>query len=158
MRPRQKTNHLNSAVYSKTVVGSIRNWCKEVAGRAPGTASENFYARVLGPLFRGLEKFSPNREAHRLPILQQHLRLVRDTLDLEGSQVDRTLWALWLTQWQGVLRSGDLIRSGGVAKGKWSPEIDTHRGRLAHELVTEEGEHRGKKRLVLELKPTKTDQ
>lgn len=94
---------------------------------------------MLGPLFRGLEKFAPSCQTYRLPILQQHLRMVKETLNLEGCQMDRTLLALWLTQWQGVLRSGDLLGSAATSSGPWDPSTRTHRGSITHEYVVEEG-------------------
>lgn len=156
-RPRQGGKSRNSATYAKSVVASVRRHYEEEVGRAPGSSSEHFYSRVLGPLFRGLNKFAPTLENHRLPILQHHLRLIPSTLNLQESQEDRTLWVLWLTQWQGVMRSRDLRKSCGTSRSKWNQATSTHRGRLPNETVVEECENRGRKRYVLTMKHTKTD-
>lgn len=157
-RPRRIGKGRNTGAYARLVVASIRSCFAEEVGRQPGTNARHFSSTVLGPLFKGLEKFSPSPQQYRLPILQQHLRLIRKHLDVEGSHEDCTLWALWLTQWQGVLRSGDLIKSGGHARSNWNPETCTHRGRVTTDVIVEEGALQGRIRVSLELKPTKTDQ
>lgn len=148
-RPRISRKKRNSATYAKAVVGNVRKHFEEESGRAPGSDSEHFYSRVLGPLFRGLEKFSPIKEQPRMPILQQHLRLIRENLNLSGSQQDPTLWALWLTQWQGLLRNGDLLSGGHFNKKVWDSELLTHRERLTCEVVAEQRDFQGMRRYQL---------
>lgn len=93
----------------------------------------------------------------REPISAVHLRRVRDCMDLQNSQKHRTLWALWLSQWHGVLRSGDLIRSKACdVSSEWRPDFDTHVGRLSTEFVRTE-ENRELLRFVLCLKPHKSN-
>lgn len=52
-------------------------------------------------------------------------------MDLKDNRLHKAFWALWLTQWQGVLRSSDLIKKQRDARRPWIADRETHRGRLA---------------------------
>lgn len=84
------------------------------------------------------------------------MRAVKGVLNLE-TQSHRVLWALWLTQWQGVLRAGDLIRVRGEEGRAWLPERDTHRARVAVTVARNALGQAIGAGLKLTLKPTKTD-
>lgn len=90
--------------------------------------------------------------------MQHQLREIRKQMDLEGSQMHRTLWALWLTQWQGVLRGGDLIRGDKDQLHAWDASRDTHRGRVELGIGRDvDGNVLGAK-ISTHIKPTKPDQ
>ena len=80
-----------------------------------------------------------------------HLKRVRERLDLEGSsvqaQLDRTLWAFFVTAWQGVRRSAELLGAEGSA---WERGRSLHRGRIR---IVKEGEQAC---FVVKLPPSKT--
>lgn len=42
---------------------------------------------------------------------------------------------LWLAQWQGVMRSRDMLRPADDGKLKWEKARDTHVGRLKWESI-----------------------
>lgn len=81
-------------------------------------------------------------------------------MDLINNKRHRTLWALWLTQWQRVCRSGAQIRTKEEGKKSvpWTAERDTHRGRITIERKTDSTESAVGTRVVLKIKPFKTDQ
>lgn len=79
-------------------------------------------------------------------------------MEHEGNQVHRVFWALWLCQWQGVLRSGDIIRDAKDKRRGWEPERDTHRGRLSVDIGRDVVGRVLCARIKLSLKPTKNDQ
>ena len=145
----------NTGDYAASCISAVRSACEKRHGRRPGTDARR--TTMLALVLKGLRKLYPSGARLRHPILQQHLRLVRDHLDLAGNQFHRTLWAFWLTCWQGVCRCGDLIRSKGDrrAAGNWSPKRDLHRGSMRSELVQPP---RGESyvRITLRMKPDKT--
>ena len=79
-------------------------------------------------------------------------------LDLQNNGYHKALWALWLTQWQGLLRSSDLIKKKREAQVPWDPRIETHRGRLSMEVAKDLQNRILGPRIKLLLKPNKTDQ
>jgi len=126
-------------------------------GRMPGHQQNGKMTMQLTMMLRGIERMQRPPEDPRLPILQQHLRAVKSKLDLKNSKAHRVLWALWLTQWQGSLRSSDLIRPENDVNRTWKPMWDSHRGRIRVEMLHNA---RGKQlgiALVLTLKPLKND-
>ena len=125
-------------------------WRRQPGGPAKGQ-------HTLRHVLKGLHRASPpHRRARRLPVLQHHLRALRHLPDLRNSQFHRVLRAFYLKCWQGVCRSGDLIREKHGGTKAWSPTRDTHRGRHRFELFTGAyGAHRV--RLCLLMKPSKTD-
>lgn len=60
-----------------------------------------------------------------------HLRAMLSVLDLAGRKRNCALWALWLTQWQGVLRCVELFLRKKSGRGAWDPATETHRARIA---------------------------
>lgn len=99
---------------------SARSFYAEKSGRRPGLNITGNNTHLVKLVLKGLQKRNPSKQEARLPILQQHLRAVKARLDLEHSQAHRTLWALWLTQWQGVARSGNPIRPKSERERAWN--------------------------------------
>ena len=62
-------------------------------------------------------------------------------------------WALWLTCWQLVSRTGDLLRGKFRAKHAWDPQFETHRGRMLMEEVPDSDVLR----MLLHYPPGKVD-
>jgi hypothetical protein len=101
--PRVAGKEQNTAAYAECSVSALRERVYERFGRIPGGLPAD--CRTLRRIMKGLHKRAPSgTRPRRLPILQAALRAVRSRLDLAGSAYDRALWALWLTQWQGVKR------------------------------------------------------
>lgn len=101
--PRISGEDHNSANYAECSVSALRDRVYERYCRVPGGPPAE--CRFLRKVFKSLHKRAPSGErAFRPPVLQDAMRAVRARLDLGGSGYDRVLWALWLTQWQGVKR------------------------------------------------------
>jgi len=142
---------------SRAYLSAISEYYHEVNGRYPGRWQSGKYTWQLQRALAGIKLVAPKPKM-RLPVMQQDLRKVKAQLNLQTDAWHRVLWAFWLTQWQGGLRPGDLIRSANEAQRKWNPAKDTHRGRLRPEVaMTSENKPLGTK-LVLTLKPVKNDQ
>lgn len=156
--PRQNGKEANTAAYAEKCMASVRSFYAEKWGRRPGLNITGTSTHLMKLVLKGLHKRSPSKQEARLPIMQQHLRAVKARMDLEHNQAHKTLWALWLTQWQGVSRSGDLIRPKSEMARAWNPKRDTHRGRLSFEDQKDRSGRTIGKRVVIILKPTKTDQ
>lgn len=107
-------------------------------------------------MLHGLRCLAWTYQHRQLPLLQRHMCGARRALNPSRGK-DRALQALWCTQWQGVLRSAELIRDPARAGLAWSAARDTHRSRLRAEAVQGQGPAAGL-RLTLSLKQTKTDQ
>lgn len=140
----------DSAAYAESCPNAVRTWVFEGHGRRPGPSE----AHTLREMLRCLHKSTKKDEtrARRLPILREHLLVIRALLNLRGSQHDRTLWAFYLTCWQGVCRAGDLILPKRERREAWDPTREMHLGRLQGERLAD-----GRRRLELSLKPTKVD-
>lgn len=80
---------------------------------------------------------APTRVRLKRPFLHTKLCKIRTFLDLNNIHRHRTMGALWPSQWQVVMRGGDLISRRGDGKGKWDPVKDTHRGRITVESLLE---------------------
>lgn len=156
-KPMRRGKNHNTTSYARKVITSVREEYRRTYGRSIGLPGPEFN-RTLAHLEKGLGKVAPSQTTPRLPVLQYHLRAVRRTLDLPNSQMDRVLWALWCTQFQGVLRAGDLIRPSPEESRNWDPNIDSHRGRVTFQRIRGEPHADGKMRMTMALKPHKTDQ
>lgn len=91
------------------------------------------------------------------PLPADHMRAIRKTMNLEDRK-DATLWALWLSQCQGVMRGSDILRPTADKKRPCCKDRDTHAGRLIWEEVDPDKHEDCKWRLRCLLKPDKTDQ
>lgn len=68
-----------------------------------------------------------------------------------------TKWALWVSQWQGVTRSSDMLMPKGKKSRKSDPEKDTNVGRITWEDVEPRANGRCKIGMRWKLKQSKTD-
>ncbi len=108
-------------------------------GRRLERCAPGFASCQLRLVLRGRRILSPSRRAPRLPVLQHHLRAVRMHLNLCGDAGHRALWALCLTQWQGVMRCGDPVRRKRDGRRALNPNLDRHRGRLTVDIRRDVG-------------------
>ena len=156
--PRRKKKELNTTPHAEQCIASVRSHYAAKHGRRPGLRAGSNGGSQLQLVLKGLKNMSPSKKGERLPILQHHLRADRRHLDISNNGLHRVCWALWLTQWQGVLRSSDVISRLKWTGRTWIPSKEIHRGRLA---VGDASDARGEiigPRLPLTLKPNKTDQ
>lgn len=100
----------------------------------------------------------PRKARIKRPIFQGTLRQLRKVMELKNSQLELKMWALWLFQWQGVMRCRDLVKRRNERKGNWDPARDKHRGWLKIEVLRDEYGTRKVVKLVLAQKPSNTDQ
>lgn len=107
---------------------------------------------------KGLINVAPSQEKPCITVLKYHIRAVRRKLDLKKSQLDRVLCSLWCTQFQGVLRLGDLIRSTMENPRYWDPVLDIYRGIVTFQMVRGESHAKGLMRTNIYLKPVKNGQ
>lgn len=152
--PRNKSGQ-NSADYATQVVASVRSLNAETLGRRPGMTPAGASHESFKTVVKGLRKMAPSIAVRRNPVMQHHLRAVTKTLDLDGSVVDRVLWALWVTQFQGTLRAGDLIRAKGDGARSWCPNRDTEGACLRVGIARDASGRTLGARLTLALKLTK---
>lgn len=103
--PRRRGKKTNRASYAEHCVSSVPSHYAAKRGRKPSLDGAGGNTHLVKMVVRALHKRSPTR-LPRLPILQQHLRAIKTRMELKNSQWNRTLWALWLTQWQGVCVAG----------------------------------------------------
>lgn len=85
------------------------------------------------------------------------MRDIKKAMDLQELE-DATLWALWLTQWQGVMRGSDILRPADQENRTWDIKKDTHIGRLKWECIDPRTHHGCDMILRWDMKPRKTDQ
>ena len=118
--------------------------------------NHNAYALTVKRMMKSLHKRAPSERNNKLPLLQHHLRALKQRLDLAGSAHDRCLWHLVVSAWQGVLRLGDLIQGKRVQNAPWKPEEQTTLSRFRLEPSVHSPSGRC---YALRLKPRqKTDQ
>jgi len=137
----------------------IKQQLLEKFGRVPGQQADGRMTTQYNQMIAGIKRLQRSPAKPRLPVLQQHLRLVKTVLDLANNKMHRALWALWLTEWQGAMRSGDLIRAKtkDALTRPWNPDLDTHRGRISAQMIfNSRGEELGVG-LELQVKPIKND-
>lgn len=135
--PRKWGKAHNSVDYSSTVVASVRNHYGERHGYKAGESTDLDLVAYLKCVYNGLAKLAPTQKSHHLPILQKHLRKVRETIDLEDATY-RAFWAPCLTQWQGVCRRSDLLFSAAEKSRAWQAETDGHCGMVYIESLSAE--------------------
>lgn len=136
-RKNEEVSH-NSVAYAEQVIGSVRSHYATKKGRRPGLYGDGTRRIRLKRVAKGLRKMCSTKRLVRKPILQHHLRAVRRKLDLIGSQTPRIIWALLLTQLQGVLRSGDLIKKEEKKELPCVPGNQTHRRRFLVDMGRDE--------------------
>ena len=174
--PRVANKTLNTAAYADCSLSALRDRVYDRFARYPGGQATN--CRFLRKVLKGLHKRSPSgKRPVRMPILQHHLRAIRSQLDLANNALHRAYWALWLSQWQGVNRwkfplfvHSFLLWAYWTILGQetWSdprknlPEIGIQRViHIAAEFPANgwafETSGVRYRRIILSLKPTKTD-
>jgi len=134
------TRRKSATVRRQTVmrdIACVREYYNEINSRSPGVLPNGKSPMQLYRALRGIAKLENVPENTSRPIMQQHMRKVKRTLDLENSPYHRVLWAHWLCMWQGMLRSGDLIRSQNPQDphAPWDPDWDSHRDRIKVEMI-----------------------
>lgn len=85
------------------------------------------------------------------------MRAIRKVMNIQEME-DATLWELWITQLQGVVRGSDILRPVDQNNRKWDVKKDTHLGRLKWDSVDHKEHHGCDMRLRSDMKPTKTNQ
>lgn len=155
-RPRQKRKSHNTAPYARKVIASVKDEYERHLGRAMRRPGNDLNVELFH-LEKGLSKVAPSQEKPRLPVLQYHMRAVRRTMDLKDNQLDRVLWALWCTQFQGVLQASDLIRPVTEKPRDWDPSLYTNRERVIFNRIRGESHAEGNMRMEISLKPIKND-
>jgi len=94
----------------------VRAHYAEQNARTPGLFPDGRQPEQLNRIIDGMDRLQPRKKQDRLPVMQQHLHKIKKVMDLNDGR-HRALWALWLCQWQGLLRSGDLIRPRNESHG-----------------------------------------
>lgn len=79
-------------------------------------------------------------------------------LDLANIHADCNLWALWFFQWQGVMRSRDLIKLKHARTERGLLEYDKKRGRIGVSKVPHPVEKGWEIRVTVAMKPSKNFQ
>lgn len=154
--PRSK-KPTNTGRYARQVLSSVLSYYEDRLGRKQGANAEGNPVKRIRCVAKGLRVIAPASLTEKKPVLQYHLRAIKEQMNLSKNGFHRVCWSAWLMQWQGVLRSGDLIRSKGGSRRSWAAHLDTHRDLL------EVGVARGLDGrpvgagFKLRLKPTKTD-
>lgn len=139
------------------MLASIRSVYADALDRRPGIDTVGNTHHHLATVLKGLLNLAPTPQSKPLPLLQHHLRAVRQVLDLK-KQLHRVLWTLWLPQWQGVFRAGDLLRERGVGVRGWQPTRYTHRERVSVAVARDPRGRAIGVGLTIRLHPIKTDQ
>lgn len=147
----------NTAKYAGQVIATVRSYYEDSLGCRPGIIANGSSHAHLKAAMKGLRAIAPAVEPKRRPILQYLLRAIKRMLQLESNQRHRVLWAMWLLQWQGCMRAGDLIRGKRESARAWAADKDMHRGRLRVGLARDESGRVIGPSLTLVIKPTKTD-
>lgn len=161
----------NSVDFAMKVINSVRQLYLKRYGRQPGIVNErmpnNAYSK-FGRVLNGLRKMSTMKDRPIQPILHHHMLGIRAQLNLQNSQMDRALWALWTTMWHGVLGFSNVLRRKCDDENTpWNPAIDLHRGRVVIEpiprhdfrtgsVITDKHGHELENvRIVLRLEPSR---
>lgn len=76
--PRRKGHVLNSAAYVEQCVSSVRVHYAEMTGRRPGLRETSVGSPIFARMLKGLHKLSPSKNATSEPVMQHHLRSVRE--------------------------------------------------------------------------------
>lgn len=83
------------------------------------------------------------------------MRAIRGVVKI-GHVDDATLWAMWISQWQGVMRWSDILRPADQKPRRWDAAKDTHIGRFNWEVVDPNTHHGCSLRMRWKMKPIKT--
>lgn len=111
------------------MVATVRGHYGAATGTKLGDGTGLLTSIYIKNLYRSLSKLESTRMLHRLPILQQHFRKMREQMKIDEAR-DMVLWALWLTQWRRVCRGSNLLRPSAERARAWVPERDSHRRML----------------------------
>lgn len=155
--PRRRNQTHNSTAHAERAIGAVKGHYQTLSGRTPGKDHLVDYGNTMKRGLKGLTKIHTKNTQKRLPLLPSHMRAVRDVMKLR-EQEDITFWALWLAQWQGLMRGSDILRPVDQKGRKWDTSRDTHIGRLLWENVDPKPHHGCEMRLQWTMKQSKTDQ
>lgn len=155
--PRKKGKEHNTIEHAERAVSSDCQHHELIYGRSPGKAYGVVYSNLLPQVFKGLRKIHPSKKTQHTPVMADHMRQIKRTLDLSNLR-DANVCALWLSQWQGVLRASDILRPSMDQKRSWNPKRDTHLARFSWEKVDDVEMPGYKWRLRWVLRPNKTNQ
>lgn len=91
------------------------------------------------------------------PLLVDDMREIKAFINL-GRYAEAAIWALWFSQWQGVLTGSYILKPTQQKARKWNPERDKNLDRISWEEVRPEVKHGCSIKLRWKLQTTKIDQ
>lgn len=157
MYPIQKGKSHNSVAHAERSVGVVKAYYRGKNGRTPGSGAETSFDYYIKDALRGLAKVYPTDCMKRAPLLADQMREIRRTMNLQDLK-EATMWAPWVSQWQGVLRGSDILRRPEDKRKPCDKDKATHMGRLSWERIDPKENHGCEVRLRWFMKPSKTDQ
>lgn len=132
------------------------SYYEHMNGRAPGAGRGVDFIRTLRKVTRGLRKLYPSTPMLRISLLADDMRAIRAVMQLDDLK-DLTYCARLASQFQGVMRSSNILRPSDGKARRWDPKKDTHVGRITWEDVDPAANGGRKTRMRWRLKPSKTD-
>lgn len=155
--PRRKAQSHNSTAHVERAIGAIRGYYQSIHGRIPVKDQLVDYGNLIKRILKRLAKLYSTTNRKRLPLLASHMREIKKVIDLKELE-DTTLWSLWLTQWQVVIRGLDILRPVDQNNSMWDIKKDKHIGPIKLEAIDPKMHHSCDMRLRWDMKPTKTEQ
>lgn len=155
MYPRKAKLAHNSTANPERVVGKVRGYYEHMNGRAPGAGRGIDSTRTPREVSMGLRKLYSSASLSRIALLAEDMWEIRSVMRMDNLR-DLNFWEL-SSQWQGVMRSREILRPTDDKAWRWDPSRDTHVGRIIWEDVSP-GTGTARRKMIWRLKTSKKDQ
>lgn len=130
---RRKVQCNNSTTHAERAVGALRGYYQHMHGRGPCSGRGVDFTHSLTGVMRGLRNLYLSTTIARV-LLIDDMRAIRTVMKMDNLR-DFTYCALWKSQWQGVMRSSDILLPSTEKARKREQARDTHLERRKWEDV-----------------------
>lgn len=104
--------------HAERAVSVVRPYYRSKNGRTLGTGTDASFDAYVKEALRGLEKIYPTYIMKRGTFMTDEMRAIRARMNLQDIKA-ATLWALWVSQSQGVTRGSDRLRKPEECRKSW---------------------------------------
>lgn len=101
--PQRKAQVHNSTAHAERAIGAVRGHYQSINDIIPGKDQLVDCGNIIKRVLKGLGKLYPTSNQKMLSLLSTHMKAIKKVMNIQELE-DATLWALWLTQWQGLMR------------------------------------------------------
>lgn len=123
--PRRSKQAHNSTSHAYISVGDGSSYCEHMHERTTGSGLGVELIRTPPGVARELRNQYTWTPRPIIPLLADDMRAIRALMDMEDLN-NLTYWALWTSQWQGLMQNSNVLQQSDDKARCWKPAKDTN--------------------------------